>query len=261
METALILPSPGSVVRRKSLAKHGQPVPALPILDFRRAAAWGAAALAEQFTQAEKALSAGCTVHALWPACQTINRLRLDDGRCLVSAFLRLVQNATAEVVIHLRCGQPAPWLAQRPLSNVTLKFYVNGEDAALRWEREDCRPAQRIRAAKLLKDAGWQVSITAGPLRSCEDFKADLSDLSDCLAAAGFTAIRVSFGLDSVWNTGATDGGFDGLRPHVNASGVSFRVPSRVQRQILGAFKSNGIQIISDATRPAAADFFSIAA
>jgi hypothetical protein len=123
------------------------------------------------------------SVEIVWPTDRDLP----IAGRAFGCPLAHAVLAATAEgsagphqscVTIHTRNSALTDFLSLSPVSEVRFVFHLNGEEAAMRWERHDAAPKRRILAATRLLQAGWQVSFVLGPLRPYRGCREDYAEV-----------------------------------------------------------------------------------
>ncbi len=186
--------------------------------------------LAGEFHRLESAAAAGLPVCVLWPADRDLAACTRLLGTPAARYIVDLARESGADIDIHLRAGIPSDFETLAPVAGLALVFHVNGEGAALRWERADAAPSRRMAAASRLVRAGWNVTVAVGAVRVAPGWKDDLAEMAESVAGHGLEISRVYFPGEHAMEpaTGAGDGG----APFINGSGEVVFAPTPRQRR-----------------------------
>jgi DNA repair photolyase len=108
--------------------------------------------------------------------------------------------------------------LESRPCRNVIVSFSVNSPAAAARYESGAAEPADRLQAARLLRDRGWRIRIRIDPVVPGFDYAQTIQQVRDLAPE------RVTLGClradGRLWEF-VEDGLLDGLEPPRNPEGT----------------------------------------
>ena len=143
-------------------------------------------------------------VHVLWPADRDLATaariLGCPPAHAVVAAVGAAAQpGPRGAIVIHTRNGAMADFLALSPLPVIRFVFHLNGEEAAMRWERNDAAPRRRIQVAVRLQQAGWQVSLVVGPLRHHSNCRDDYAEVLSALPESLLDGVSLSLPGDDL--------------------------------------------------------------
>ena len=209
--------------------------------DFRRAMAAPdrEARVAAEVVRLDAAAARGDAAAVVLPADRDAAAAARIAGMPLVHIAVHVARESGAPVTLHTRSGNITDFLALAPAAGVRIVFHLNGEEAAMRWERHDAAPGRRIAAAARLAREGWAVSVRAGAVRLFRGWKDDYADLAQMSAAAGLAVETAYFPGEHVMEP-ATDSG-DGLTPVVADDGLRFLPTARQRREVAVVFAAGG--------------------
>lgn len=132
-------------------------------------------------------------ISLLWPRDRDLPYLAACLKMPLAHKVLSLLGECSQPVTLHTRNRQMNDFLSLAPDKRVGFVFHINTEEAAMRWERGEASPSQRLLAARQLHEAQWKVRICIGPLRVFPDWREEYLDVVQQVARSGFEGVNLS--------------------------------------------------------------------
>jgi hypothetical protein len=205
-----------------------------PVVDLRAAmeSPDREARMADALQRLEQHAACGCAAEILWPCDRDLAAASLAAGMPLAQHVAHIARESGSRVTVRTRSASISDFLALVPSAHLRFIFHLNGEEAAMRFERRDAAPSRRLAAAARLAREGWDVGICVGAVRPSGGWREDYRDLASMIAAAGFAVGSIAYPGECAMDRTVEAGG-DGLVPVIGDEGVRFLPTPRQRRDI----------------------------
>lgn len=150
--------------------------------------------IARLIQEMSEARRAGHEIEIVWPSDRQLPIFNYVLGIPLANHVIAVCENRGPRLTIHTRTGKPADFINQSPRTQIDFVFHVNSEEAALRWERDDPAPMQRVAAGIRLRNEKWNVRFSVGPVRLFPHWREEYVELVTELFSLGLDDFLISF-------------------------------------------------------------------